>query len=110
MLSEKTEKMIVELKKEDRELLRSVIDGIEERAKVEPKPSVSDESHENKGHATIEELIACPDCYPKVRDSVLKKHREETKDSGLVCKECGLGVKKEWENCPSCGNKEAKER
>ena len=61
-------------------------------------------------HQTIEEAVACPDCYPKIRELVFKKHAEETKDSGLVCEGCGIGVKKEWENCPACGSKDAKDK
>jgi len=103
--------MIVELKPEDRDLLRSTIDALRKvEVSKETSKSEKDTSKEPPEHQTIEEAVNCKDCYPKIRDLVLKKHREETKDSKLICKECGLGVKEEWESCPSCGSKEAKER
>ena len=77
--------------------------------KVEPTKETSAE------HQTIEEAVACPDCYPKVRDLVLPKVWEETKNLDYECTECGLGVKgeesekEEWK-CKECGNKYAKER
>ena len=95
----------MELKTEDRNLLQSTIEAIKGASKDEPevKPSAS-------GHETLEEIVDCPDCYPKIRSLVLQKHAKETKDSGIVCEECGIGVKKEWEKCPNCGSKDAREK
>jgi len=58
---------------------------------------------------TLEDLINCPDCYPKIRNAVIKK---EFKDTTHICDntECALPVKgeesakPEWK-CPSCGGR-----
>lgn len=107
-----SEKIIAELKKEDRDLLKSAIDAVSKPKVNQPTgdPVPVTESTDAKGHKTIEEQIACPDCYPKIREAVFKKHAEETQDSGWVCEGCGLGVREEWEECPNCKSKDAKER
>lgn len=70
-----------------------------------PSTPVKPETHQ--GHETIEEILSCPNCYPKIRDGVLKKEHEERKNLDLECKECGLPVKREEPTCPSCGGKTA---
>ena len=62
-------------------------------------------------HETIEEAVACPNCFPKIKQLVLKK----TKNLDHECTECGLGVDgKESEpddwKCPLCGNEYAQKR
>ena len=110
-MSEK-EKTIVELKKEDRDLLKSVIDHVSKMPSPSGDPSETDTE---KGHESIEEIVACPDCYPKARDLVLPKVWEETKNLDHECTECGLGVKgeesakEEWK-CKECGSKTARSR
>lgn len=103
-MSEKTEKTIVELKKEDRDLLKLAIKTVG-KSKVEPETG----AHKGGNH-TLEELVDCPDCYPKIRSLVFKKHAEETKDSGVECEDCGTHVKQEWESCPTCGGKNSRSR
>lgn len=53
---------------------------------------------------TIEDLVNCPDCYPKIKSAVITK---EFKDADFKCEKCGLPVKgeeskKEDWNCPGC--------
>ena len=95
-------------KKNWKEELRQIIKE-EIQASLPSTPEVKSEVDSPK-HETIEDAVNCPDCYPKIRELVFKKHAEETKDSGIVCSECGIGVKKEWESCPSCGSKDAREK
>ena len=81
---------------------------------TKPKEDISSEPEKHE-HWKAEELInpECPECKAekqKLRSQILKEYAEETKDSNLVCEGCGIGVKKEWENCPSCGSKDAREK
>lgn len=70
----------------------------------EPEPKAA--------HQTIEDQLACPDCYPKIRDAVVKKEgfqkplgKRDRHEYPLMCKECGLRTKK-GETCPNCGSTE----
>jgi cell division septum initiation protein DivIVA len=65
-----------------------------------------------KGHATIQELIECPNCYPELKrlisPKILKEYGESLKGhERVICKECGLTVKKEDAVCPACGKSKA---
>lgn len=90
-------------KDELREMMRGVVREVLKERETQNPPQ--------KGHTTIEELIDCPDCYPKARNLVFQKLR----NADYECTECGLGVDgKESENedwkCPQCGNEYAEER
>lgn len=71
--------------------------------------NIQDET-QTKTHKSLEEMLACPDCFPDIRAKVIQKHRDNTKDEKSVCTRCGSGVKEEWENCPLCGGSDAKRR
>ena len=98
------------IKRELDEKLKPLYPSSEGATKVESPSEANSPKHE-----TIEELVACPDCYPKIEPLVLKKHWKQTKDLSHECTECGSRVKGEesekedWE-CKTCGNKYAKER
>lgn len=85
---------------------------IAEQTKPAQKSAESSEKHEEKkAHETFQELIDCPDCYPKiealvmpkVKPKIVKEIGEKLKSEELViCKECGEIVGKETEECPTC--------
>jgi rubrerythrin len=90
-------------------------------SKPQPTPQPQHVEVEAKpAHQSIEEMAECKDCYPKMKHEVVKRDGEqigkdymkktlkERKDFPLVCKECGTRVRKEEENCPTCGSTEAK--
>jgi hypothetical protein len=59
----------------------------------------------------------CPDCKrekEKIARQFLTNLRKEREKEPLICDPskggCGLGVKETEENCPFCGNKEARKR
>lgn len=66
-------------------------------------PTEKTESNVHPTH-TLDQLLDCPDCYPKLKEKVIAK---EFKDADFKCVECGLPVKKEesakteWK-CPGC--------
>lgn len=111
---EKTEKPLeVSLKQEDRDLLKSVIEA--QKKPPEPTPSGDKDEHEHfhTDLAYLENSDSCPDCkkgLDQFGKDYMKKELEKRKNSPYVCEECGLGVEKEEEECPSCGSKDAKER
>ena len=104
--------MEVELKKEDRELLKSVIEGLKTPVQTSTTQNPSETSTTKAGHESIEDLMNCKDCYPKAKAIVIER---EFKDADYECEECGLPVKGEqsakqdWE-CPSCKHKYAKRK
>lgn len=105
------EKKEVELKEEDRKLLKSVIERLDSHNAGGLPPSKHEES---QGYKTIEEMLECPNCYPKVRDGVAKKEgfkpsigKRDSKEYQYHCKGCGLNVKKDEKECPNCGSSEA---
>jgi len=73
------------------------------------------QGNQGSGHKSIEEMIACPDCFPKIRKLVLRKVGAEDKNLSHQCEKCGLGVdgkesaSEDWD-CPFCGHKYAKRR
>lgn len=75
-----------------------------------PEPEKHDKEEASQGHKTIEEMLACPTCGPKLRDEVLKKEKEIRDKKPFVCSTCGNGVDKDEPTCPTCGGKHAKER
>ena len=108
--------MTAELKEEDRELLKSAIKSAEKIAEVKMPPSTppeptSDEG-ERKSHKshTLENVLDCPDCYPKLRDRVFKKEAQNLKEAELVCEDCGLPVEESDDECLWCGGKDAKRK
>lgn len=115
-MSEK--KMEVELKTEDRELLRSTIKKVDEFLVIQVKPA--EHKHEEPKHehfavdlAYMEKGDACPDCV-KGLDTFGKEYMKKTLEGRsklpYICKDCGLGVKDDEEECPNCGGKDAEER
>ena len=74
------------------------------------KTSSTSEEEGHKTHATLSELLDCPNCYPEIKNAVIEK---EFKDASHVCEECGLPVKgeesaKEDWKCPGCEHRFAK--
>lgn len=69
------------------------------------------EEPKKEGHETLEEMLDCPNCYPKVKAAVVKKEgfktppgKRDRHEYPLMCKECGLRGKKEEGKCPNCGS------
>jgi len=95
--------MSVELKEEDRNLLKSTIKAISEI----PKPSEAPKTEEktDKGHKSLAERMLCKDCNPP----------EEYKKAHLAlmgqkeCKECGNIEGKDKEECSDCYTEYPKE-
>ena len=98
------------LKAEDRELLKSAI----EAAKKPPEPMT--DKHQHWKAEDVSKLLEnndCPECKAeaqKLEQRISKKFRASRQKLPFVCEECGLGVDKEEEECPSCGNRNARER
>ena len=82
--------------------------------KKEVPKSESSEPSEHK-HWNAEDLLtsSCPECkaeVEKIGKAIMQKTLKERKDYPFECVECGLGVKKEETECPSCGSTKAKPR
>ena len=75
-------------------------------------PSLPKIEEVNDKHVThsLEDLLSCPDCYPKLKKAVLDKEILSRKDLELECKDCGTGVNESEESCPTCGGKDATHR
>jgi hypothetical protein len=110
------EKKVSDLILEEIKSLKSRLDSLTTSQKPEiPIPTaapsaVSSDDTQQRTHKTLKEMLDCPDCFPDVRAQVIQRHRDNTKEEKLECVGCGSGVKKEWENCPICGNSKAKRR
>lgn len=112
--------MIVELKKEDRELLQSVIEGLKappKTSQIEKNESettaTTEHTHFNVGLDYLEQDDSCPDCKKGLEQfgkNYMKKVLTERKDLPYVCEECGTRVGEDEEECPTCGGKEASSR
>ena len=106
----------VELKEEDRKLLRSAIDTIKGAHKHDEKSSAPIESkHEHFAVelAYMEKGDACPDCVKGLDafgKEYMKNSIEQRGKLDYECSECGLGVQEKEETCPLCGGKYAKKR
>lgn len=114
-MSEKKKTQIVELKPEDRDLLKSnikAVQALQDAQKTPAEDTHSDEAGKShkEGHETLEEMIDCPNCYPKVRDAVFQKELPSLKEAEHVCQDCGMPVKLDADSCLFCGGKDAKER
>lgn len=115
-----SEKTIVELKKEDRKLLQSATEKVNEfLASITPmKPK--EHAHEEPKHehfavetAYLEQADACPECKKGLEDfakNYMKNLKESRKDKPFKCDTCGLGVDADEEECIWCGDKGASER
>ena len=112
-MSEK-EKTVVELKKEDRELLRSLIDGIEERAKRQKESSEPPKDDAHKHWKASEVLNSdCPECEVQAGEIIretMRKRRSNKEKYPVKCVECGTPVKRDEKDCPTCGGTDATER
>jgi len=107
---EKEKPLTVELKQEDRELLKSVI----EAAKPKPEP---EHKHE---HLTADAVLdfykqecpggVCPTEEMKLATHYVKEFLKDRKNLEYECEECGTPVKEEEEECPTCGSKAARRR
>ena len=108
----------VELKEEDRKLLRSNIDAMAKAAKVsldhEHKPDEAKHEHFAVNLEYMEKADACPDCVKgldKFGKEYMKKTLEERSKFPYICDDCGLGVNPEKEDeCPNCGGRSADKR
>jgi len=110
-------------KKEEKKASELILERIEklEKTLLEKKEAAAppaeivkpaDPSEPAKGHKDLKELVDCPDCYPEIErlvtPKILKKYGESLKGQETVkCKGCGLHVRREEKNCPSCGSSEA---
>ena len=98
------------------EILSQQITGVENLLK-ELKAQLSKTStpeHEHvampesaRGHKTIDEVVDCPNCKPKLlakfRPEILKEFKEKLKSKEIVtCDGCGEFVEKTESECPSC--------
>jgi len=106
---------VVELKEEDRKLLRSVIESLSAKSAsntaqaTSDAPNLSPTKDEPRSHGSVEEILECKDCGPKVRQLVLKEYAEKLKGHALsACEGCGLVVREEEEECPNCGSTKGK--
>jgi len=102
-------KVEVELKQEDRELLRSVIES------HKPKPVEKHVEKPVKPHLTLQQLedVDCPECKAALDAfgrKAVKAEYVRRKELESVCVDCGTGVEAEEEECPTCGGKDARER
>lgn len=107
----------VELKEEDRKLLRSNIDALAKAAKApkehEHKPDAAKHEHFAVELAYMEKGDACPDCVKgldKFGKEYMKKTFETQSKEPFVCSDCGFGVKEDVDACPNCGGKDADKR
>ena len=85
---------------------------LEEKLKPQSPPSSVEPEHK---HWNAEDLLtsSCPECkaeVEKIGKAIMQKSLKERKDYPFECVECGLGVKKEETECPSCGSTKAKSR
>lgn len=118
--------MEVELKKEDRDLLRSSIEASEEAARMLKVAKAAEKhKHEEPKHEHftadleyLEKKDSCPDCVKGLNDfgkEYMRNKLEGQKDLSHECVNCGLGVDGnksasfDWK-CPNCGELNAKER
>jgi hypothetical protein len=109
-----TEKKEEDWKKEIAQIMQEQLRPYKEAIdRLSPEAHKPPEIPEAPGHKTIEEMLACPDCYPKVRDGVVKKEgfkppigKRDRHEYEKICKECGLRVKKDEKECPNCGSTE----
>lgn len=112
-----SEKQIVELKEEDRKLLRSNIDALkaakEAKAPTEHKHEDSKHEHFAVELAYMEKGDACPECVKgldKFGKEYAKKTFEAQSKEPFVCSDCGFGVKEDAVECSNCGGKDADKR
>ena len=118
-----SEPKIVELKKEDRELLRSNIDAMKKAAETKPVVEAKHEEtpkHEHFGVSLeyMEKGDSCPECVKGLDQfgkEYLRKTLDAQKDLSHECVNCGLGVDgkisepESWK-CANCGEGNARER
>lgn len=72
-------------------------------------PSLEEVNDKHPTHK-LEDLLTCPDCYPKIRKAVLDKEILSRKNKELECVNCGTGVDEDEPECPTCGSKDARHR
>jgi len=104
----------VDWKKEIASIIESKVSEILER-KFPPSSDKKPDEHDLKAHWKAEELVSseCPECKretEKLFKAYLEKMKKERESYPFVCEGCGLGVKKEEEECPLCGSKNADPR
>lgn len=108
----------MELKAEDRELLKSAIKAAERvganptriseiaQGGANPPPQPTQHEDKHKAHESVDDLLNCPNCGGAVRAKIY----EEIKKKPFKCVDCGFPVGEDEESCPLCGGKDAKER
>lgn len=97
-----------EWKTEIRKILQEELKEWKPDLPISP-PSSTLEPDKHNVHS-LDDLVDCPTCYPKIKDIVLKKEREEREKLDLECVDCGKGVRETDPECPSCGGTEARNR
>lgn len=109
-----SEKTIVELKESDRKLLQSLTEHFEKESKPkEHKHEESKHEHFTVDASYLEQADACPECkkgLDKFGKAYMKQTLEERNKLPYVCRDCGMGVKADEEECFNCGGKDADER
>ena len=94
-----------EEKKYETEVL-NLLKTIAEQTKPSPKEESSEPVKPAETHTHFKEGDEiCPTCKPAVQKSILEGLFKDKKV--VKCKECGLPVAEESEECPSCGGTEA---
>jgi rubrerythrin len=113
MSEENKPKVEVELKEEDRKLLRSAIDALSNQKSVlaTPQPTGStspsfpkQDEAEAKAHKSVKEMLECKDCGKEARELILTPLQGQ---KIVKCKGCGVHVGENEAKCPSCGSTSA---
>ena len=96
---------------EMKEILANHLKQVEQLQIATPALSANPENV-NPDHPThsLEELLECPDCYPKIKKAVLDKEVLSRKEKEFECDGCGTRVDESEESCPTCGGKDAHHR
>lgn len=97
------------------EILTERIDQLQAEIKAlkEVKSSTtSTQPSTPEGHKTVAEMLSCPTCGKTAKEALTPKILQEYGNSikhqeTVVCKGCGLHVKRSEEKCPGCGGTES---
>ena len=84
--------------------VKTEMESLKEKETHAPSAKDSHPTH------TLDDLVNCVDCYPRVRDKVLEKEVLSRKDKEFECVDCGTRVDETEESCPTCGGKDARHR
>lgn len=99
---EKMRQLIEETNKANREALLKAFQTMSGSSK--------EEIHVETAHKTLEEILNCPTCKPKLKDTlkeeILKGEKERIKQlkNAEICQDCGEVYEgEEKDECPTCG-------